>query len=74
VRSISAAILEYEPRLGNVTVRQLPAEGLFLRFEIAGSWRGRAPAGPLRGEVQAGRKRGGGHLEWRWRCGVEVTT
>ncbi len=36
VQSITAAILEYEPRLGNVTVRQLVAEGLFLRFEITG--------------------------------------
>jgi type VI secretion system protein len=34
-RSIRATILEFEPRLRNVSVRQLPGEGgLSLRFEI----------------------------------------
>jgi len=36
VKSIKATILEYEPRLKNVSVRHLPEEqGLVLRFEIS---------------------------------------
>jgi type VI secretion system protein len=59
VRSISAAILEYEPRLGNVTVRQLAAEGLFLRFEITGEL-----AGPRGRPVRfAARFKPGGNVE-----------
>lgn len=34
-RSIRATILEYEPRLKNVTVRPVPGEELLLRFEIS---------------------------------------
>ena len=33
-QAIRATILEYEPRLKNVTVRHIPDEGLVLRFEI----------------------------------------
>ncbi len=62
VQSITAAILEYEPRLVNVTVRQMPEEGLFLRFEIVGEL-----AGPRGRPVRfAARFKPGG--------GVEVAT
>ncbi len=33
-QQIRATILEFEPRLKNVTVRHIPDEGLTLRFEI----------------------------------------
>jgi type VI secretion system protein len=34
--AVRAAILEYEPRLKNATVRHVPDGGLVLRFEIVG--------------------------------------
>ena len=39
--SIRAAILDYEPRLTNVSVRHVPDDGLVLRFEIMGQLAGR---------------------------------
>ena len=59
--SIRRAILEYEPRLAEVTVRRLDDDGLALRFEIAGELAGRRGR-PLRVSTSF---RPGGRVEVR---------
>ncbi len=52
-QSIRATLLKYEPRLKNVTVRNLPNEDpLELKFEIAAQLVGRPPSESLRFQTQ----------------------
>lgn len=61
VKSIKATVIEYEPRLKNVSVRHLPDDGaLTLRFEISGQLaRGRT----VRTLRLATTVRPGGHID-----------
>jgi type VI secretion system protein len=53
LQSIRATVLEYEPRLKNVTVRHAPSDNpLLLRFEITAQLAGKGTKGTLRFQTQ----------------------